>query len=161
MIGSKRNLWIALLIPIVGLALLTIYKAAVLKVGAEYTLPIRGYDPRDLLSGHYLIYGVEYGVADVCANSNVVPGDPPREGFVCLEPKMFSFEKPASCEAMVRGVCSGNRFVAGIEKFFIPEGRARELERAVIEQRGSIKISILGNGQAQVKELLVDGKPWR
>lgn len=161
MISSKRNLWIALLIPVVGLALLTAYKATVLKVGTVYTLPIRGYDPRDLLSGHYLIYGVEYGVSDICANSNSVPGDPPREAFVCLEPKMFSFQKPVECQAMVRGVCSHGRFVAGIEKFFIPEGRAQELERAVMEQRGSIQISILGNGQAQVKELLVDGKPWR
>lgn len=89
MIQSKRALIIALIFPIFALAALTTYKKYVLSFGKEIVLPISGYDPRDLLSGHYLIYQIDYGVSGICSRNS---GQ--QTGYVCLEPKMFSYSAP-------------------------------------------------------------------
>ena len=156
MINSKRALIIALLIPIAALALMTAYKHSVLSYGEEIVLPISGYDPRDLLSGHYLIYRVEYGVEDIC-----VGGDGPKTGFVCLSPKLFSYTSPEGCMKLIRGVCKDGRFEAGVEKFYIPEDKAKEIEDRVRSKSASIVLSVTNDGQAQVKDLLIDGQSWK
>ncbi len=149
----------ALLFPIVALGFLTGYKHYRVTYGQEVTLPIEGYDPRDLLSGHYLIYRVDYGVKDLC--------QPPKKrshavvtGYVCLKPKQFSHSKPESCEVVIKGTCRGNQFKAGIERFYIPEDQAEKLDKDVRSKKGSIVISVMTDGKAQIKDLLIDGKPW-
>ena len=39
-------------------------------IGSEIILPISGFDPRDILSGHYLVYRIDYGIQnkDICGN---------------------------------------------------------------------------------------------
>jgi uncharacterized membrane-anchored protein len=159
MIQSKKNLAFAFLFPIFVLAMLTFYKAYILSTGEEIILPISGYDPRDLLSGHYLTYSIDYGLESVCkpnTNSNQQPG------YVCLEPKMFSYTAPEGCSKMIRGVCSDyGRFTAGIEKYYIPEDKAKMLDNQIRQKAASIVLSITPGGQAQVKDLLINGKSWR
>lgn len=156
MITSRRTLIIALLIPIAALAALTAYKKYVLSFGQEIVLPISGYDPRDLLSGHYLIYQVEYGVGSICGG-----GAGPQTGFVCLSPKLFSYTAPNGCLKVIRGLCNNGRFEAGIEKYYIPEDKAKALEEKVRSKSASIVLSVTTDGQAQVKDLLIDGQPWK
>lgn len=40
------------------------YLATTAKEGTEITLPITGYDPRNLLSGHYIDYRIDWARAD-------------------------------------------------------------------------------------------------
>lgn len=155
MIHSKKALIAALLFPIIALAVLTGYKKSVLSYGTEVTLPISGYDPRDLLSGHYLIYQIDYGVSGICPDNS-----PHDAGFICLETKTFSYVEPESCAQLIRGVCHYSRFEAGIEKYFVPEDKAKELEDRIRSKSASIVLSIPKSGHAQVKELLVEGQPW-
>lgn len=158
MIKSKKALIAALLFPILALAALTDYKRSVLTFGTEVTLPITGYDPRDLLAGHYLIYQVDYGVNGICQGTYAEK----KIGFICLdEPKQFSFTRPEPCRNLIRGVCNFSRFEAGIERYYVPQERALELEQKVRSKSASIVLSLPSSGQAQVKDLLIDGKPWQ
>ncbi len=150
MIQTKKALILALLFPILALLLLATYKKYVLSFGEEVVLPISGYDPRDLLSGHYLIYRIDYGVYGICP-----AGTGQETGYVCLSPKMFSYAPPEGCSKLIRGVCNYGRFEAGIEKYFIPENNAKNLEEQIRSKAASIVLSITPSGHAQVKDLLV------
>lgn len=156
MIKTKNALLISLLLPILALATLTAYKRHVLNAGSEIILPISGYDPRDLLSGHYLIYRIDYGVNDICSGNTIGK----QSGYVCLEPKMFSFDQPIACMKLIRGVCNYNRFEAGIEKYYVPEDKAKKLEERIMSKSASIVLSTTPYGDAQVKDLLINNKSW-
>lgn len=156
MIQSKRALIIGLLIPILVLAALASYKKFLPSSGQEIILPISGYDPRDLLSGHYLIYQIDYGVSHVCSGNQGK-----QAGYICLEPKQFSYILPTNCSKLIQGLCNFGRFEAGIEKFYIPEENAQILEEQVRNHGASISLSIAPNGKAQIKDLLVNGRPWK
>ena len=156
MIRTKKALLVALLFPIIVLAALTAYRQFRLSAGTEVVLPISGYDPRDLLSGHYLIYTVDYGVTELCRNTSE-----DKTGYVCLNSKSFSDDPPAGCTQLIRGVCKSGRFEAGIEKYFVAESEAADLEKKVRSQVASIVLSLSSRGDAQVKDLLIDGRPWK
>lgn len=156
MIQTKRGLLIALLIPILALLALTAYKKSVLSFGEEIILPISGYDPRDLLSGHYLIYTIDYGVPDLCR-----PYSSQQDGYVCLNPKTFSSFPPENCTQLIRGTCRNGRFEAGIEKYFVPQDKALYLEKQIQSKAASIVLSLTASGHTQVKDLLIEGKSWK
>ncbi len=156
MIQSKRILIVAFVLPIVILFALTLYKRSVVSYGQQVTLPIEGYDPRDLLSGHYLIYRINYGIEGLCTGSS-----DNQTVHLCLEPRHFSFNQVNGCAKQIRGRCNGGRFEAGIEKYFVPEAEAKILEAKVQSNAASIVLSIGPNGDAQVKDLLIEGRPWR
>ncbi|MDH5232210.1 MAG: GDYXXLXY domain-containing protein [Gammaproteobacteria bacterium] len=154
----RNNLIIALVIPIIALAGLVAHKVYKINVGQEYILPILGFDPRDLLSGHYLIYRIDYGVSGLCSGMKYNQEKP---AYVCLSPRSFSELKPQHCTAMISGHCRGSRFNAGIERFFVPQADARTLERAVRGRKGSIVLAVNRSGKALIKDLLIEDQPWR
>jgi len=156
MIKTKTALFLALLFPFISLILLTAYKASIRASGHEVILPIAGYDPRDLLSGHYLIYRIIYGVDGICASNNEI-----HTGYVCLDPKEFSTSAPENCKALIQGVCNYGVFTAGIERFYIPDSHAIVLEQEIRNKSASIVLSVNGTGKALVKDLLIDGRTWK
>lgn len=155
MIKNKNAFIIALVFPIIALLSLTAYKKYIVSVGKKIIFPISGYDPRDLLSGHYLVYSIDYGVENICP-----PHQGDSTGYVCLEPKMFSYSKPSNCLKFIRGICNANRFEAGVEKFYIPEDQANKLDKQIRTGAASIVLSVTPDGQAQVNDLLINGQPW-
>ncbi|MBF0143154.1 MAG: GDYXXLXY domain-containing protein [Magnetococcales bacterium] len=161
---GRYRLILSLLLPILALLGMVVGKESVRSLGAEVRLAIEGFDPRDLLSGHFLLYRVDYG-PPVCHSAPENPGGPvsPVEipAFVCLdEPRRFGYDEPEGCRLAIRGSCQGGRFIAGIERFYIPEEYARSLDRVVRDKQGEILVRIGGRGGAQVVALLIDGKPW-
>ena len=60
MIKNPR-LAFALAFPIALLAGHTAYKQARVMIGTTVVVPIAGFDPRDLLSGHFLTYRLDMG----------------------------------------------------------------------------------------------------
>jgi uncharacterized membrane-anchored protein len=155
MIRSKTGMMIALLFPILALLALTVYKRHILMSGQEVVLPISGYDPRDLLSGHYLTYKIEYGVNNLCLGATNR-----QQAYVCLSSKTFSLVRPEKCQLFIRGICQHGEFSAGIEKYYIPENQAAYLEKEVLAKTASIIISVTSNGHVQVKDLLLNGQSW-
>lgn len=156
---NKRILLIiALALPILALALNAWLKGEQRSSGEEVVLPIEGFDPRDLLSGHYLIYRVDYGVENACTEHN-------REASVCLRPFRGIYGKnalPDGCELFIRGRCDDSAaFSAGIERFYIPEEYAEVLEDKVRDNKGELVLSVDQQGNAAIRDLLIEGRPWK
>jgi uncharacterized membrane-anchored protein len=130
--------------------------------GTEVRLPVTGFDPRDLLSGHYLTYTVDYGMP-VCPTGADLAATPT---CVCLvenaETKnheaswagSFS-ERPASCAVFLNGECSYGRFQAHIERFYFPDRFQTEL--AVVPERSTITVVVRASGDGMVTGFAVDG----
>jgi len=155
MIQSNKKYLVAFFLPVLSLIVLTAYKQIQIGRGTEVILSIQGYDPRDLLSGHYLTFSVNYDLPNLCQNNSKA------EKYVCLSPRFESDIRPEDCKLYIRGQCRGWRFVAGVERFYVPENEALILEKLVRNKEASIKLSIGGDGTARVKDLLLNGIPWK
>lgn len=153
---SRKILIIVLLFPILILAALIAYKKHVIATGKEVILPISAYDPRDLLAGHYMVYQVDYGIINLCPNKETT-----QITYICLDTKISSDTKPSQCKLFIKGTCNYGRFTAGIERYYIPQQQAEFLSQEVRNKKASILISVMPNGHAQVKDLLLDGHSWR
>lgn len=168
---KNKGLLFALLLPLCSLMLLCSYKAYKVYAGVELTIPISGYDPRDLLAGHYLIYRLDFKQS-ICGSAQSEP-DPV---FVCvhqnsLESLQVSVVSSLSkwteqdCTAVIRGQCHGGSFIAGVERFYIPEEHSQLLDRIVRSwgaehNRAKLVLSVDRRGQAVIKDLLIDNMPW-
>lgn len=170
MIKSKNGILIALCTPILVLLILTFYKKYILTVGQPVTLQITGYDPRDLLSGHYLIYRVDYGVKYKCDYRRYSVNQKANKrlerlsnypAYMCLENKTFTRRFPHECGLLIKGRCERGQFKAGIERFYIPESDAPRLDKLVRAKKASIVLSVMRDGRAQIKDLLIEGKSWK
>ncbi len=151
---KQNKLLFAIAIPILALVLLTAYKAFFISTGTKVTLSIVGYDPRDLLSGHFITYTVDYKIPDLCANQGQ------QEQCVCIEETGNSTlptcakQDRGSCKTFIKGQCNFGRLEAGIEKYYIPESKAGELDRIVRLGKSKIVVSVDPFGNARVIDLL-------
>lgn len=141
-------------------------------LGTEIRLKITGYDPRDLLSGHYLRYSVDYGVpaALLCALENHArsPGafiDDSLQRCICFKDpnvkednKAFWVglceDKPIGCDLYLEGQCKYGRFLAGIERYYFPEHLSKYL--SVVPDKSSLLVKIF-RGKGFVQRLEVEG----
>lgn len=150
---KNAALIIALALPVAALLSLTAYKAWIFTRGVEVVLPITGYDPRDLLAGHYLTYRVDYGVEDPCRDYSS------QTACVCLSDEGNEFrsrcDATGRCRRFIAGSCREGRFMAGIERYYIPESKARELDAKVRRGGAKIRVAVDPSGNAVVKDLIV------
>lgn len=158
----KKNLsWLAVLLPILVM-LGWVAKIELMRArGVEVTLNIQGYDPRDLLSGHYLRYSVNYGksicekIGDagafcVCLGQSA-PGEPnPVQWSGRCEERNES-----SCPLFIKGTCRWGRLEANIERYYFPEEFGKEL--LVIPPNATIRAKVSSDGSAQVTAMHVSG----
>ena len=157
--NQKTLLAIALVLPILALSATAWMKAQQRAHGTEVVFPIEGFDPRDLLSGHYLTYRIDYGIALDCPLAD-------GEALLCLEPNHAIYPAnalPNSCSLYLRGYCdSSSAFsVENIDRFYIPETSASALDAKIRDNKGSIILSVDSQGYPVIKDLLIDGKPWQ
>ena len=121
-------------------------------------LSIQGFDPRDLLSGHYLRYRVDWK-GPVCG--------PQRYGeqCVCLSDEVPARatwngacdDRPNGCAHFVRGQCNGGSFEAGLERYYFPESWRGKL--VTVPPNATVEVSLTSSGKAIVHQLLVEGRP--
>jgi hypothetical protein len=151
---GRRWLLAAVLLPIAGVAGLVARSEVALR-GHEWRFPISGYDPRDLLRGHYLTYRIEWDPAPR------PDGRPCRECCLCLERgatrrvSRIECAGPARCDVLLAPDEERE-----LSRFYVPEDEAQELERAVRAARGEI-VLVERRGRLSIKELLIDGRPWQ
>lgn len=152
--------WLAVLAPLAVMLGWTGYHATVIARGVTVRLRVEGYDPRDLLSGHYLRYRVDYGL-DACAgHSQPAP-------CLCLEragggvPARATWagrcEERPDCPLWLRGRCSYTRFEAGIERYYFPETLATPL--ATVPPDATIEVALDGRGGGIVSGFFVGDEP--
>lgn len=147
---NKKILVLSLILPIIALLYITIISKNTLSNGIDYELSISGFDPIDPLSGHFVTYRIDYGF-DPCENKETK--------CLCLEPNPLSISVSESCStdsctSILKGNCENGIFHAGIEKFFIPEERAKEYDTIVRVGHSKLIITIKGD-KALVKDLIL------
>lgn len=169
---NKKLVCFFIFLPVIGILFLNISAIIDSRRGTSLYLPISGYDPRDLLSGHYLRYDIDYGLNTKCTYSGFTEGkhiNEPRRLirnnyiYLCLdEGKKNTFNKyPNKCKLKIRGKCKKSRFVAGIERFYIPENKAKEHEKLLLDSSNKAELEVLirNDGKTNVKDLLINGVP--
>lgn len=139
----------------------------------EYRIAIEGYDPRDLLKGHYMVFRYQWpeGTQDMFADNTY-----PRTDAVCaclsgdpVSPQV-RFDACVSihprhkiCEGAVK--VTGGAGFAGyqpadeLRRYFIPEEHAADLEKMLRSSTYKFEVGIVPRegGQAQLKTLYIDG----
>lgn len=151
-------------------------RAAALRNGQEVTLSVEPVDPRDLLRGDYvtLSYNISRLPAGLFAQPQPTQAQAggERTVFVRLragedgvfQPVAARFGavpegKPAAGEVDMRGTAGGRRtagsqfvFVRyGIERFYVPEGEGRQIERDLRQRSFRMKVAVAGDGSAHIK----------
>jgi hypothetical protein len=132
-----------------------------------WQIAIEGYDPRDLLHGHYLQYRYRFNWQgeDRCGLDGDV-ARPERDCCLCLtrstprgiDPPVHAVacdEAPA-CDGWLR-----SDRVAPPLRYFVPEQRARDLELALREREAALELTCGPEGEPAILELYLDGQPWR
>ncbi len=163
---KSMSLISALLIPICVLATSVIGYQTLLFGGISLTLPITGYDTRNLLSGHYLTYRINYGPRTNCQRIRDA-----KIAYMCLYQRKKNWRGKvyysnqslmhASCEAYIKGSCRHGQFIGGIERLYIPESYDNDIDKVVRSNKASLSAKITNTGKAQIRELLINNKPWR
>ena len=148
----RRSLLVAVALPVLGLAVLIARAELRSRGGVEWRVPVTGYDPRDLVSGHYLLY--RYAWESTGSGSCVCLNEGPT-GRVDPSVRRIACTDVAQCDAWIRG-----ERVDGPQRFFVPETRAPALEHAFLRSRAHLGIAVR-DGDVVVGELYLDGKPWR
>lgn len=151
----------AIFVPILAMAGWIGYHYT-MKGSPSVELEITGYDPRDLLSGHYLEYRVQYGEKGECKR---VAQQAPNL-CMCFDKNVPAKASwlgvctylPQDCHLFIKGQCKSGQFKAGIERFYFPERYTKDL--SIVPDRARIKVR-MAEGRAQVFDLLIDGLPWR
>jgi GDYXXLXY protein len=157
---SRRFTLVAVVLPLLAIVL-----GIVRGRSRDFVFEIGGYDPRDLLRGHYLQFSLR--VASVPARE-VCVDQPPGTCCLCLthaEPNQVSKVEGATC-ATARAECDGVLPLDVLKRpyrFYVPEARATNIEwrvSAAMQRRAAqAVVAVDADGVARVRELRIDGEP--
>ena len=154
-------------------------RALLLRDGQEVRLAVVPVDPRDLLRGDYIVLAYDISRLD---NGQLGGDDAFAAGdaiYVTLAQSGETWRATAITHAQpapgtwVKGTvsyvsssgqgCSVGCNTLGvdynIEKFFVPEGTGRDLEKLLNDQHLAVDVALGPDGRAALKRLLVDGAP--
>ncbi len=169
---SRRARALAALLPLLGLSALVV-RSELAQRGEALRLAIRGYDPRDLISGHYLLYRYELDWQGESSCGSEPPDSAPALGrhlqagcCLCFTRQGDSLSSPfvrqLSCaEAEACDDWLHSEQLQPPQRYYVPEERAQELERALAERKAAVDVVASPEGTAAVGELYIDGWPWR
>lgn len=139
---TKHLKIIFIAMPIIFLALLAATLAFLHNNLPEVTVRIAGYDPRDLLSGHYIAYTIDWQNTDCTQFEN---NQCPKNHFY---------------QHGINGLWGNNH------RFYIPEKNARQLDNMFRQQNQNNDVFEVVYGYRKgfrpiAKKLLINGKDWR
>jgi uncharacterized membrane-anchored protein len=146
------QLWCALLLPIVAFAGLVgraeLWRAS----GLVFHVAIAGYDPRDLLQGHYLRYRLQWPADGACDGATCC---------LCLQTSGVHTKVECSVADKTCDAQLSRQMVDQGREFFIQEDAGPALEQAIRRGQGAMALNVTPNGQVRVHELFIDGVPHR
>lgn len=177
---SKKIIQITVLIfPIIAmLALIGVHTNNQTK-GDLWIVPVTGYDPRDLLRGHYLTFRFDWNWEDEeakCQNDNcaVCLAEDSNDQGRYENPKVrlnFANVARKECASYIKGY--GGRTTSfnigtrkssnNLRRYYIPEEHARHLDYALRRQGATHKFSlglrVNENGNAFIERMYINGVP--
>ncbi len=156
----NRRHWVllALALPVLGVLGMVVKSELTLARGRELRVPIRGFDPRDLLRGNYLLFQFDLNISGTCEEEQ-------GSCCYCVRAGMSGQAMPAQKGACgVEEGCLAEINAADLEelrRFYVPEEVGFQLEQRVREKRAVAVLAVTPDGKVALKALEIDGKPWR
>lgn len=159
---KHKKLLIAVSIPFVLLSLLIVRAELHISQGKEWKFQVQGYDPRDLLRGHYLRFGLRYDWEVEASRSCTVGGDcclclTDVGGVVPKVKKLSCDIAQHECESHVR-----DEFLLDLNRYYIPEDQAQIAEKilreARIDNEAFLTISVNSKGEPQIVDMTLHGE---
>jgi uncharacterized membrane-anchored protein len=135
-----------------------------LRRGPRIHLPIEGYDPRDLLSGHY----VRFQLVAVREAASFLPPHPSNapQSF-CIEPKDGLYHVigmrtgPSSCSLFLRATLDEwSHWNFGVDRFFVDERLANEARWIQANPNTYLIASVDDRGAIHPFDLVVNGNSF-
>jgi uncharacterized membrane-anchored protein len=170
------------IIQVALIAMMVIDRARVLRDGTEITLATRPVDPRDFLRGDYVVLDYEISSLPAGALKDMPASGKGAVVYVKAAPT-DNIYKPVSVhtefvavaggEVLIRGhvsrgtdcgderssFCSTLQVRYGIERYFVPEGEGREIEKSRNDGKVTVVAAVTRAGRVAIKRLLIDGQP--
>ncbi|MGO6971607.1 GDYXXLXY domain-containing protein [Rhizobium leguminosarum] len=154
-------------------------RASILSDGAEVLLKTAPVDPRDFLRGDYVVLNYDISSVPVQTVSGGIPAEAgervlwvrlkkQEDGFWTVTESSFHELPPQPETVILRsqpfysgGLAAGDsmRVEYGIERYYVPEGEGKPIEEARNDGNVAIAVRVSADGSAQIRSLLVDGKP--
>jgi len=172
---TMRVLGGALLVAVVQIGFLAALiegRASILRDGREVLLKVEPVDPRDLLRGDYVRLGYEITTLDratVAAGSGSLPRGTAimvrlasgEDGLwravgarLAEQPAVLSEHDTVEISGLVEADPGGSetlRVTYGIERFYLPEGQGRPIERDLSIRPFRMLVAVGDDGKAQIK----------
>jgi hypothetical protein len=166
----------ALALPVLALAGLIGQQELLLANARILSVPLTGFDPRDLLRGHFIRAQLDWSWESAPSVEEYQTVD----GALCvladtLKPRVRFLagwkagdRTDADCRMIIAGHArAGSRFAPsgldngdGAIQFYVPETRASDLEELMRERPGSLTadLAVRADGGAAIRALRVDGE---
>jgi len=156
----KHNSFVlmALVLPFVVLCLLIVRAEYNAQSGEEWNFELRGYDPRDLLRGHYMQFSLLY---DWQADENECTSG--SDCCLCLTKNETPFPKVHKTVCTIaKTQCDGYILPEKqnvLNRYYIPEASAQRAEsllrQAWVDHQAYMKVSI-NNGEPVILDLIIN-----
>lgn len=115
-------------------------------------IQVQPVDPHDLMRGEYVRLSYEISTLDAPSGTVYVPLS--AAGGVWTGSTAVT-ERPDS-GTFIRGHSDGSgRIDYGIESFYVPEGKARRYESAVLDRKVYAQVALAGDGRARLERLVI------
>ena len=159
---------ILLFLPVFILLGWTLSVHSMIAEGTKLDMPIRGYDPRDFLAGHYLSVTVDYDSFPSECKIDEKSMDKKlrwekREAFFCAGSGRIVLKKTEDCGTFIKGYCMYNRFNDNVSRFYVSEKKADQLEKAVRnrELNPMLRLSVTRDGRAFPVDLILQNMSYK
>ena len=162
---SRRFTLAAVALPLLAIVLGIVRAERFLGRTRDFVFEIGGYDPRDLLRGHYLQFTLR---VEPLPQREACVDEP--QGTCCLcvtraQPGQVSQVERATCTTS-RAACDASlplSVLAQPYRYYVPEEHVKALEErmrdAMRRQGARAVVAVDSRGDARVRELRIDGVP--
>jgi GDYXXLXY protein len=154
----------ALALPLIGLTGATAMAWLQVRDGREWELPVRGFDPRDLLRGHYIEFQYDVVSGPECASDVSCCLHMFTAGNQTIGRLAFCSNAPAGSQARVVAQHDGLRLSGDVAtgRMFIDERYAAALDTRLRAEKpnASVRFHISPSGKLTPLEILLDGKAY-
>jgi hypothetical protein len=162
---------VALALPIVALAALIGEQELRFANAQLVNVPVRGFDPRDLLRGHYITGQFDWDWETMPQNATtgglcILPGDAARPKVRFLE-NWQPRDRAPDCRLVIAGRVASSTFIPATldsgargVRLYVSEVRAPELEELIREHPGALTVdlAVRPDGSAAIMALRVEGR---
>lgn len=155
---KNKKVLFAVALPFVVLCLLIVRAEYHIRHGEQWSFELQGYDPRDLLRGHYLRLSVTYDMesgATACKAGETC--------CFCLNKTEARVPKvhETSC-TVAKAQCDGfmlSSYRNSLNRYYVPEAEARRAEKVLAEARSKrtafLNVSINDKGEPAITDLII------